>query len=112
VRSNVFALASNLGGFLGTAYLVMNTLLGSFLSFSFDKSLMERLYYEEATDEDTNNIDPLTGEKRSDEDELVHRLNNRRSYNFGYWGYLMTLIAANLCCCFKTYCCTSYERRL
>ena len=103
---------ANLGGFLGTVMMVMSALLGSYLSFTFDKSLMKRLYYQEATEEETNNIDPSTGEKRSDEDELIHRLNNRRSYSFGYCGYLTTLVAAKLCCCFKTKCCTSYERRL
>ena len=45
IRTNIALIMTNLGGFLGTSYLITSTLLSGYMSFVFDKSLMKRLYY-------------------------------------------------------------------
>jgi len=46
-RSNVVGVMATAGGFLSTSYLLMSSILKSYLSFTYDSSLMKRLYYEE-----------------------------------------------------------------
>ena len=47
-RDNVAEVMAQVGGFLGTVYLINSTVLASYLGFTYDKSLMRRLYYQEA----------------------------------------------------------------
>ena len=46
-RHNVLIVAAELGGFLGTAYIITSTFLSSYLSFKYHISIMRRLYHEE-----------------------------------------------------------------
>ena len=100
---------SEVGGFLGTTYLIISTILASYLAFVYDKSLMKRLYYQEAQT-DAKRYRP-SNSRRTDEEELLHRLSNRRSYTFGYFGYLSTKFLRTFCFCFKP-CCKNYDKRV
>ena len=40
-------MVAKLGGMLGSSYLILSSLLGSYIRFTFDKSLMKRLYAEQ-----------------------------------------------------------------
>ena len=97
------------GGFLGTTCFIVSSILGSYLGFVYDKSLMKRLYYQEAQT-DSKRYRP-SNSRRTDEEELLHRLSNRRSYTFGYFGYLITKFVRTFSFCFKP-CCQNYDKRV
>mmetsp|Transcript_46455 Transcript_46455/g.61545 ORF Transcript_46455/g.61545 Transcript_46455/m.61545 type:complete len:145 (+) Transcript_46455:622-1056(+) len=103
-------LMSTVGGFLGTAYLITSTLMGSYLSFTYDKSMMKRLFYKERKS-NANQMSSETGRRRTNEEELIFRLQDRESYSLGYWEYLMTRMGSSFCCCFKR-CYPNYDRKL
>ena len=110
-RNALLITLATAGGFIGSLYLIMAFILGDYISFTFDKSLMKRLYFQEK-DPGTNNIEPETGLKRTDAEELVHRLRNRKQFRFGYFGYLLTRYSATFCCCCKGYFGKGYQYRL
>ena len=45
IRPNIVLIMTNIGGFMGTSYLIASTLLYGYMEFVIDKSLMKRLYY-------------------------------------------------------------------
>ena len=85
-------------------------MLSSYVTFTFDKSLLKKLYQQEK-EPNLDNLDPTTGQKRTDEAEMLHRIYNRKPYSHGYCWYLMIYLISNLCCCFTRWC-KGYESRL
>ena len=43
-RNAIFITLATAGGFIGTFYLLLTVLFSDYVSFTFDKSLMKRLY--------------------------------------------------------------------
>ena len=41
---NIGFVLAEVGGFLGSSYIAFNIILGSYISFAYDKSMMKSLY--------------------------------------------------------------------
>ena len=79
--------------------------LSGFQQFNLDKVLMEHLYSEE--------IAVASGKEwRSDKEEFLQRIANRKPYSFGYCGYKLTKLFNRVCCCFKSCLRHSQKERL
>mmetsp|Transcript_31083 Transcript_31083/g.41190 ORF Transcript_31083/g.41190 Transcript_31083/m.41190 type:complete len:115 (-) Transcript_31083:410-754(-) len=74
---------------------------------------MKRLYYQDVPDESdaVDSFDLDAHERRSNEAEFKRRIDRRKEYRFGYFGYLYMKTTESLCCCFAKLC-KSYNRRL
>ena len=69
-----------LGGLKVVTGVLAVAFLSGFQQFNLDKVLMEHLYSEE--------IVVSSGKKeRSDKEEFLQRITNRKPYSFGYFGY-------------------------
>lgn len=73
-RYNFYLAFASLGGLLGVLGFGIQVLFSSYLQFSFDKSLMKRLYKEEADPDDLTERDKTL--LRTDKEEFIHRINN------------------------------------
>lgn len=52
---------AEVGGLLGTAYLITSAFLGSYLSFCYDLSLMKKLFYEEIPETCSKKVNEVAG---------------------------------------------------
>ena len=90
-----------------------NKMLESYQFFTFDKSMMKRLYFQEKepTVDDELIIDSnLKNENRSDKEEFLHSVENRKSYEFSYCHYITTLIQLKCVnCCSCCFCCKKVD---
>ena len=69
---------------------------------------MKRLYFQK-----NETADEQMTEKRSDADEMIEKINNRRDFNFGYCTYFLTAWLEYCCCfvgCLKKHCKSSRKR--
>mmetsp|Transcript_23294 Transcript_23294/g.27332 ORF Transcript_23294/g.27332 Transcript_23294/m.27332 type:complete len:160 (+) Transcript_23294:1104-1583(+) len=111
MRNDILVALATAGGFLGSAYLVMSNIFADYLSFTFDKSLMKRLYSQEREPK-TNNVAQESGLKRTDQEEFLHRMKNRKPYTFGYFGYLIIRFSDSCCCCLSRWFGPRYQEKL
>ena len=100
---------ATVGGFLGTAYLIISISLSSYLSFTYDKSMLKRIYAVEK-EPFSDDVDPNSGLKRDAYSELSHQMHNRTEFSFSYTSYLLVRVLINCCCCLKRYC-AAYEKQ-
>jgi len=73
-------------------------LLSNYQVFVFDKSMMKKLYFRQEKEHDEKDEN---GNLRSDDAEMEERINNRRIFTFGYWGYGLMSFTSKCCCCLK-----------
>ena len=86
---------ANLGGLKVITGVLMVIFISGYQQFKLDKLLMEHLYSEEVV--------VASGKKeRSDKEEFLQRITNRKPYSFGYCGYKSTKLFNKACCCFKS----------
>ena len=78
---------AHLGALKVSVSVTVLTFLSGYQKFTFDKSLMKRLYFEEKESYQSGH------EERSNEVEFKYRIENRKQYSFGYCGYICTMLA-------------------
>ena len=93
-RDNLSSAIAKLGGILNILGLTGVLFLRGYQSFVLDKSLMKRLYAEDAYVTNGRN-------ERSDEEEFYNKISNRKAYQFSYCGYVCTSLQRHIFCCLK-----------
>jgi hypothetical protein len=92
-----------IGGYAAMVWSILALVLGDYQAFTFDKSLLKRLYTEDKT-----HIE----EEASDDKELVSRILNRKQFSYSY-SELVKAKLMKLCCCCR--CCRQtiyYEKKI
>ena len=88
---------ANVGGFQSILISIFFVLIGSYQNFSYQRSLLRRFYWQYTNDgKDT--------ERKSDEQEIISRIENRKKLNVRYSHYLIRSFVNSCCCCFKQCC--------
>ena len=77
-QKNLTFVLATVGGFLGSAWLIISFLLSGYISFTFDKSMIKRLYTNRSNypskKVEPNNTDEV---KRDDQSEFIYRVKQR-----------------------------------
>ena len=98
-----------MGGYQAIITSIIFLLIGGYTNFKYYSSFMKRLYFQknDTTDDELN-------ERRSDADEMIEKINNRRDFNVNYITYFLMSWLEYCCCCMGCLkrCCKPYRTRL
>ena len=98
-----------MGGYQAIITSIIFLLIGGYTDFKYYSSFMKRLYFQK-----NDTIDDGLNERRSDADEMIEKINNRREFNVNYIIYFLMSWLEYCCClmgCLKR-CCKPYRTRL
>ena len=98
VSNNLNSILAKLGGYSTVMTGLVSFLLSSYQSFTFDKSMLKKLYHQRDKDYDDKDEN---GNLKDDDAEMIERIKNRRIFWFGYWGYMLMSFTTKCCCCLK-----------
>ena len=94
----------DVGGYSSVILGIVAWTLSGYQDFKYSMSFMKRLYFQKNTEEDEY-------DRRTDSEEMIESINNRKHFRFGYLRYLFIAFLENCFCCLNALLCRPQRKR-